>query len=628
MSRYSTFDMLSSSPPKAFNNSQYGDSYSSDDDSHSYDLLPLSTTPDVGFDHVELQEKILGRGHLEKILKDPIHLSNFADFLGANSPSGLRTLVLYLDSLKAIKALAYANAIASGLDEGITIQIGSCDLVKRKDEAFEDLLEELTGYVTNKMVQVVSHNVANRITGDLRSELMDAVDGLGESFCLTDPRREGNPIIFMSEEFNRVTQYGVSYAIGRNCRFLQGPATDQKTVRRLRLAIEGQKETSELFLNYRRDGSPFFNLLMVAPLIDSQGQLRYFIGAQVDVTNLLKDMIGLSSAEDQLVDNEVEHDEFQELAELFNDMEINTSKKYGGRLHSGRKVVQRGGIRRERSPSTISQRPRVLVKAGTPPYDPATFPPSPSAGLAGSPEFASLKGVYKNWLLVRPYPSLRILFTSPSLRTPGIHQLPFLSKIGGSTRVRDEVHEALQNGTSVTAKVVWLTNRDQSEGRERWIHCTPLQDAHGEVGVWMVIVVDPINQRRRREASVYMPAPIPATIPATISEHDEERKYACAPFLSADRMPPTPQHSSPPTTPAMKPKMPVMPVTPNTPLPAIVRQEVELPDFSPTSSNSSMPSPFRLSSRIPRKTSRLTTGSKDKCDVDTFARDLGLLAGN
>lgn len=50
-------------------------------------------------------------------------------------------------------------------------------------------------------------------------------------------------------EFNRVTQYGVSYAVGRNCRFLQGPATDRKTVRRLKNAIDAQKETSELFLN-------------------------------------------------------------------------------------------------------------------------------------------------------------------------------------------------------------------------------------------------------------------------------------------------------------------------------------------------------------------------------------------
>jgi hypothetical protein len=322
---------------------------------------------------------------------------------------------------------------------------------------------------------------------------------------------------------------------------------------------------------------------MVAPLFDSQGQLRYYIGAQVDVTHLLKDGIGLSSAEGP-EQGEDEKDEFKELAELFNDVEIATSRKYGGRLHNQRKLVREETIRRERSPS-MTPRPRVLVKEGTPPpHEQPRFPRSP-----GSPdlsrELVSLKGVYQNWLLVRPYPSLRILFTSPSLRTPGIHQLPFLSKIGGSMRVREEVHDALKSGDGVTAKVCWLTNRDASEGRDRWIHCTPLQDFNGEVGVWMVIVVDPVNQRRKREASVYLPAPIPATRTEDRNDLDDGLQ-ACAPFLkpAPERSPPTP--TSPTST--------AIPRTPTTPVPRIVRQDVEVGFGS-----SYLPSPFRLSDCTP-----------------------------
>jgi hypothetical protein len=199
--RFSAFDMLSVSPPSPLPppRSPSSGHYSSDDDSQSYDLLPLSTVPSAGFSHDELQAKILGPAHLSKILKHPFLLSNFADYLGAYSPAGLKTLICYLDSLKALKALAYVNAIAAGLEGAVISEVHSKELEKRKDVAFENLLEELTGYVTNIMIQVVSHNVTKRITGDLRSELVDAVDGLGESFCLTDPRREGNPIIFMSE---------------------------------------------------------------------------------------------------------------------------------------------------------------------------------------------------------------------------------------------------------------------------------------------------------------------------------------------------------------------------------------------------------------------------------------------
>lgn len=93
------------------------------------------------------------------------------------------------------------------------------------------------------------------------------------------------------------------------------------------------------------------------------------------------------------------------------------------------------------------------------------------------------------YLLVRPYPSLRILFASPSQRVPGVLQAPFMSKIGGSNRVREELTAALEEGRGVTAKVRWITKLDE-EGRNKWIHCTPLVGSHGNIGVWMVVIVD------------------------------------------------------------------------------------------------------------------------------------------
>jgi len=94
------------------------------------------------------------------------------------------------------------------------------------------------------------------------------------------------------------------------------------------------------------------------------------------------------------------------------------------------------------------------------------------------------------YLLVRPYPSLRILFCSPSLRVPGILQSRFLSRIGGSPRVREELTTALTEGRGVTAKVRWISGRYGDEGRVRWIHCTPLLGHNGALGVWMVVLVD------------------------------------------------------------------------------------------------------------------------------------------
>ena len=105
------------------------------------------------------------------------------------------------------------------------------------------------------------------------------------------------------------------------------------------------------------------------------------------------------------------------------------------------------------------------------------------------------------YLLIRPSPSFRILFASPTLRVPGILQTPFLDKIGGSNRVRDELAVALADGRGVTAKIRWLSRFDE-EGRNRWIHCTPLIGSNGQIGVWMVVLIDEdeIINRRWRQA--------------------------------------------------------------------------------------------------------------------------------
>ena len=107
------------------------------------------------------------------------------------------------------------------------------------------------------------------------------VSGLSEVFCLTDPKQEDNPIIYASEGFYQMTGYTRDFVIGTNCRFLQGPKTQHHSVRRLQQAVGSGQELSEALLNYRRDGRPFMNILMIAPLHDNKGNVKYHIGAQM-----------------------------------------------------------------------------------------------------------------------------------------------------------------------------------------------------------------------------------------------------------------------------------------------------------------------------------------------------------
>ena len=76
-------------------------------------------------------------------------------------------------------------------------------------------------------------------------------------------------------------------------------------------------------------------------------------------------------------------------------------------------------------------------------------------------------------------------------------QSPFMNKIGGSSRVQDELTSALAEGRGVTAKVRWVSKADE-EGRNRWIHCTPLIGSNGQIGVWMVVLIDDDQGLSRR----------------------------------------------------------------------------------------------------------------------------------
>lgn len=80
---------------------------------------------------------------------------------------------------------------------------------------------------------------------------------------------------------------------------------------------------------------------------------------------------------------------------------------------------------------------------------------------------------------------------------PGILQSSFMNKIGGSVRVQGELTSALAEGRGVTAKVRWVSKADE-DGRNRWIHCTPLLGSNGHIGVWMVVLIDDDQELSRR----------------------------------------------------------------------------------------------------------------------------------
>jgi PAS domain S-box-containing protein len=114
--------------------------------------------------------------------------------------------------------------------------------------------------------------------------LRQALDLTGTGFILTDPRLEDDPIVYANQSFLDLTGYPREEVLGRNCRFLQGPATEEHRVDELRRAIRAEEPVTVELRNHRRDGSPFINEVHVSPVRDATGQVVRFVGVQVDVT--------------------------------------------------------------------------------------------------------------------------------------------------------------------------------------------------------------------------------------------------------------------------------------------------------------------------------------------------------
>ena len=100
---------------------------------------------------------------------------------------------------------------------------------------------------------------------------------------LTNPRQVDNPIIECNDAFVALTGYDRREIIGRNCRFLAGKGTEPKMTEQLRGAIRRRQPLLVELLNYKKNGTPFRNAVMIAPLFDDMGVLEYFLGSQVEI---------------------------------------------------------------------------------------------------------------------------------------------------------------------------------------------------------------------------------------------------------------------------------------------------------------------------------------------------------
>ncbi|SFP30878.1 EAL domain-containing protein [Pseudomonas borbori] len=101
---------------------------------------------------------------------------------------------------------------------------------------------------------------------------------------ICDALAADQPIIYVNPAFERITGYSAAEAIGRNCRFLQGNEHEQAGIAEIRQSLAEQRDSHVVLRNFRKDGTPFWNDLYIAPVPDEEGEITHFIGVQNDIS--------------------------------------------------------------------------------------------------------------------------------------------------------------------------------------------------------------------------------------------------------------------------------------------------------------------------------------------------------
>mmetsp|Transcript_3952 Transcript_3952/g.7601 ORF Transcript_3952/g.7601 Transcript_3952/m.7601 type:complete len:450 (+) Transcript_3952:468-1817(+) len=157
---------------------------------------------------------------------------------------------------------------------------------KEADELLkkENLANVAASESSNTLIATNSKD-ANKVLDDPDFSFIKALQTAQQNFVVTDPSLPDNPIVYATQGFLNLTGYSLDQVLGRNCRFLQGPETDPKAVEKIRRSIEEGTDMSVCLLNYRVDGTTFWNQFFIAALRDAAGNITNYVGVQCKVSD-------------------------------------------------------------------------------------------------------------------------------------------------------------------------------------------------------------------------------------------------------------------------------------------------------------------------------------------------------
>lgn len=144
-------------------------------------------------------------------------------------------------------------------------------------------------YDGDRVVQLLIRDISTEKRRKEQIQLFGrAVESVGVGVVIADAQQPDNPLVYANDGFQRLTGYPLNEVLGRNCRFLQGPKTSDATRKAVRESLDAEEPVSADILNYRKNGTTFWNRLEITPVFDDDGELTHFIGFQRDITEAIQ----------------------------------------------------------------------------------------------------------------------------------------------------------------------------------------------------------------------------------------------------------------------------------------------------------------------------------------------------
>lgn len=214
-----------------------------------------------------------------------------------------------------------------------------------------------------------------KVPSDLHKVWRQALDATRGALILTDARQDDNPIVYANQAFLDLTGYSSEEVMGRNCRFLQGSETEAALVTKLRRAVRDRTEVRVTLRNYRKDGTMFWNDLLMSPILDETGTLTHFVGMQLDITERIDRENALRQSRDRLKQSNREleqftyaasHDLQEPLRMVKSFMEL-LGERYSDKIdddgHSFMKYAMDGAVHMQKLIDDLLELSRVRTKA-------------------------------------------------------------------------------------------------------------------------------------------------------------------------------------------------------------------------------------------------------------------------